>query len=46
VDTAAPLPADWQKFAPVATHPEVVSPADISSSRDAWISAWSDLMEG
>jgi thiamine transport system substrate-binding protein len=46
VDTRTPLPADWQKFAPVATRPEVVSPADISSHRDAWISAWSDLMEG
>lgn len=46
VDTSTPLPADWKKFAPVATSPEVVSPADISRSREAWISAWSDLMEG
>jgi thiamine transport system substrate-binding protein len=46
VDTSTPLPADWKKFAPVATSPEVVSPADISKSREAWISAWSDLMEG
>ncbi|MEP6561737.1 MAG: thiamine ABC transporter substrate-binding protein [Nakamurella sp.] len=46
VDTAAALPAAWQSFAPVATDPATLDPAAIAKNRDAWISAWSDLMEG
>lgn len=46
VDSAAPLPAAWQQFAPVATAPAEVDPAVIAANREAWISAWSDLLEG
>jgi thiamine transport system substrate-binding protein len=46
VDTGTSLPADWQKFAPVATHPETLPAKDISTHRDAWIASWSDLLEG
>jgi thiamine transport system substrate-binding protein len=46
VDSAVPLPAAWQQFAPVATAPAEVDPAVIAANREAWISAWSDLLEG
>jgi len=46
VDTATALPAAWQTFAPVATDPATLAPADIAKNRDSWISAWSDLVEG
>jgi len=46
VDKSTPLPADWQKFAPLATHPATISPQVISQSRDGWISAWSELLQG
>jgi len=46
VDTAAALPAAWQSYAPVAPDPATLAPADIAQNRDAWISAWSDLVEG
>ncbi len=46
VDSAAPLPAAWQQFAPVATAPAELDPAVIAANREAWISAWSDLLEG
>jgi thiamine transport system substrate-binding protein len=45
VDENTPLPATWQQFAPVAT-PAELDPALIAANRDAWISAWSDLVEG
>ena len=46
VDAAAPLPATWQQFAPVAAAPAALDPAVIAGNREAWISAWSDLLEG
>ena len=46
VDRTAGLPAGWQQFAPVATAPAELDPAVIAANRDAWISAWSDLVEG
>ncbi len=46
VDSAAPLPATWQRFAPVATAPAELDPAVIAANRETWISAWSDLLEG
>lgn len=44
VDTSVSLPADWAKYAQVATNPVKVDPADISANRDRWIQQWSDLM--
>ncbi len=46
VDSAAALPAAWQQFAPVAPAPAELDPAVIAANREAWISAWSDLVEG
>jgi thiamine transport system substrate-binding protein len=46
VDASVSLPASWQKFAPVATAPATLDPATIAANREAWISAWSDLLEG
>ena len=46
VDSAAPLPATWQQFAPVATAPAELDPAVIAANREAWIASWSDLLEG
>jgi thiamine transport system substrate-binding protein len=46
VDGAAPLPAAWQQYAPVAPSPATLDPATIAANRDAWISGWSDLLEG
>jgi thiamine transport system substrate-binding protein len=45
VDAHTALPADWKKFAPVATAPAQMDPAEITANRESWISAWSDLME-
>ena len=39
-------PPAWQQFAPVATAPAELDPAVIAANREAWISAWSDLLEG
>lgn len=39
------LPADWQKFAPVAPHPLTLDPTLIAANRNKWISAWSDLVQ-
>ncbi len=44
VQKAATIPADWQKFAPVAPHPASLTPARIAAGRDGWISQWSDVM--
>ena len=46
VDSGATLPAAWKAYAPVATDPAELDPADISANREAWISSWSDLLEG
>ena len=46
VDTGVPLPASWKAAAPVAKNPATLDPAVIAANRDAWISTWSDLVEG
>ncbi len=46
VQQATPLPASWEQSAPVAAAPAELDPADIAANRDAWISQWSDLLEG
>jgi len=46
VDGTVPLPAAWQQYAPVAPTPATLDPATIAANRDAWISSWSDLLEG
>ncbi len=46
VDSSAPLPADWAKYARVADNPISVDPATITANRDQWIQQWSDLVQG
>ena len=46
VDTSVPLPEAWAQFAPQATAPFSVAPADIAANRDAWITAWTDTVIG
>lgn len=46
VDTDTALPASWTKFAPVATDPATLDPATITAHREAWVTQWSDLVEG
>jgi thiamine transport system substrate-binding protein len=43
VDSTAKLPAGWDTFAPVAPHPYIVKPADITANRDTWLREWSDV---
>ncbi len=40
------LPENWAKFAPQATKPFTVAPAEITKNRDAWITAWTDTVVG
>ena len=44
VDTSTQLPADWAKYAQVATDPVTLDPQQIADNRDAWIEQWTDLM--
>ncbi len=46
VDTGVALPASWKAAAPIAPDPATLDPAVIADNRDAWISEWSDLVEG
>lgn len=45
VSRTAKLPASWEGFAPAASKPETMGPAQIAANREKWIGAWSDLME-
>jgi thiamine transport system substrate-binding protein len=42
--TGAVLPAVFQKFAVIPTHPLTLAPATISSHRDTWIDEWTKLV--
>jgi len=44
VDPSVELPADWAQFAPQATEPLEVSPADIEAHRERWLEQWTDIM--
>ena len=46
VDPSVPLPDSWAQFAPQATTPFTVAPADITTNRDAWITTWTDTVIG
>ncbi len=46
VDPAAPLPASWQAFGPLAPAPFTVDPATIDARRDEWIRTWTDTVVG
>ena len=36
-------PADWAKYAKVATKPYTVAPAEVAKNRDTWLREWSDV---
>ncbi len=46
VDSSVALPDTWATFAPQATSPFTVPPADIAENRDAWITTWTDTVVG
>jgi thiamine transport system substrate-binding protein len=46
VSTAVELPSDWTAWAPLATTPFEVAPADIAAHRDAWVKEWTDVVTG
>lgn len=37
------LPADWAKFAPRATDPITMDPAEIADNRETWLTEWTDV---
>jgi thiamine transport system substrate-binding protein len=44
VDKATELPADWAKYAQVATDPVTLDPQQIADNRDTWIEQWTDIL--
>jgi len=46
VSTAVDLPEEWASWAPLADDPFVVSPADITKNREAWLEQWSATVIG
>lgn len=46
VSTSVTLPPDWVAWAPLATEPFTVSPADITAHREQWLTQWADLGVG
>ncbi|MCG2799528.1 MAG: thiamine ABC transporter substrate-binding protein [Cellulomonas sp.] len=46
VSTAVSLPEVWTQYAPLATAPFEVDPADIAAGRQEWLQQWSDLVTG
>lgn len=43
VSKDAELPADWATYAPTATKPWTVDPAEITANRSDWLRQWRDL---
>ncbi|RHA44664.1 thiamine ABC transporter substrate-binding protein, partial [Cellulomonas rhizosphaerae] len=43
---AVKIPADWEKFAPLATNPFTVDPAAIAANRATWLADWSATVIG
>jgi thiamine transport system substrate-binding protein len=46
VDSNAPLPAAWAKFAKTAPKPYTVPPQEIAEHRDAWLREWGEITSG
>ncbi|MCL2091479.1 MAG: thiamine ABC transporter substrate-binding protein [Micrococcales bacterium] len=43
VSTSVTLPPAWVAWAPLATDPFTVDPADITAHREQWLTQWTDL---
>lgn len=46
VSSAVDLPAEWEKWAPLATDPAPIHPKDIEANRETWIAEWTDIVIG
>jgi len=46
VDPQTPLPATWERFAPLAQDPYEVDPQDIDANRSRWVQEWTDTVVG
>jgi len=46
VSSAAELPAEWESWAPQASEPFEVPPADIAANRAEWLKQWSATVIG
>jgi len=44
VREGTPLPTTWARYAVQPRHPYVVSPADVTAHREAWLQQWSDIV--
>jgi thiamine transport system substrate-binding protein len=44
VSTSVTVPQAWTEFAPLATSPWSLAPAEISENRDTWIKEWTDIV--
>lgn len=40
------LPEDWEAYAPSATDPHDIDPAEIAEHRDEWIEEWTEIVTG
>jgi len=45
VSTSVDIPADWAKYAPLASSPWTLDAAQIDANRDAWIQAWTEVAQ-
>lgn len=43
VSTSVALPPEWVAWAPLATDPFTVDPADVAAHREQWLTRWTDL---
>ncbi len=46
IDSTVPLPAEWKKFAPLASDPIKVDPETLSANRNSWIKEWTETVQG
>ena len=44
VNTSVPMPALWQRWAPLSKHPWPMSQATIAANRDSWVSQWREIV--
>ncbi len=46
VSSHVPLPAEWERWAPLATTTHAPAPERLAEARDTWIREWTDLVTG
>lgn len=45
-DAEVGLPAEWERWAPLAEDPAVLTPEEIEAGRETWVRAWADIATG